>query len=490
MDQLIDEILNEYEKIWSIQQAQGLMGWDLETYMPEKAVNRRGDASAQLSLMEQSIYISIRDKVEKAEEAKDLTDLEKGIIRVLKRRIHYFMSIPPDLVARLDKVAATGTVAWRKARNESDFSEFEPYLEQMVEINREIADKLGYNGNPYNALLDLYEEGLTTDDTDRIFSSLLPASKDILEKIIAEGYFSSSHPLEKKKYNVESMRKVNEEITNLILMPKGRFRMDVSAHPFTIGLSSNDVRITTRYEGINFKASLYSTIHESGHAIYELQIPEDISKTPVGGGVSSGIHESQSRFWENFIGRSKSFTEIISPILKRHLKFLENYNVDDLYRYFNRVSPTMIRVDADEVTYNFHIALRYEMEKQMISGKIEIKEAPEIWNDLMERYIGIRPRNHAEGILQDIHWSQGSFGYFPTYSLGNVVAGMFWKSEDFENKVEKKDFTVIKEKLYDKLHKYGSIYKPKDLLAKTFGDTYNPHYLIEYLRDKYITRSR
>ncbi|MGC8618587.1 MAG: carboxypeptidase M32 [Thermoplasmata archaeon] len=478
--------MNEYEKVWSLHQAQGLMGWDLETYMPEGAVNQRGEASAQLSLMEQSIYLSMSKNVEKADEIGSLTDLERGIVRVLRRRIHYFTAIPPELVAKMDKVAAMGTMAWRKARNDSNFSVFEPYLEQMVDINREIADKLGYKGNPYNALLDLYEEGLTTDDMDTVFSSLLPASKDILEKITAEGYYSPKHPLERKKYSVETMCEVNEEITNLLLMPKNRFRVDVSAHPFTMGLSSNDVRITTRYEGINFKASLYSTIHESGHAIYELQIPEDISRTPVGGGVSSGIHESQSRFWENFVGRSKPFTLNIMPMLKKHLKFLEKYDIDDLYRYFNRVSPTMIRVDADEVTYNFHIALRYEMEKQMISGKIGVKEAPEAWNDLMEKYMGVRPKNYTEGILQDIHWSQGSFGYFPTYSLGNVVAGMFWKSENFEDMIKNNDFAVIKEKLYEKLHKYGSIYTPKDLLVKTFGETYNPRYLIEYLRGKYL----
>ena len=486
MDDLVSGILRDYEKIWSLHQAQGLMGWDLETYMPESAAKRRGDAFAQISLMEQAIYLSLRDRVYKLEDSQNLSDLEKGIIRQLRRKIHYFTVVPPELIARLDRVSAESTVYWRKARKNSDFATFRPYLSQLVEINRMIAEKLGYVGNSYNALLDLYEEGLTIEDVDRVFSKLLSASKDILDRVISDGYYSSKHKLEGKKYNIEEMHRVNEEILDLLLMPKERFRMDISTHPFTIGMSSDDVRITTRYEGINFKASLYSTIHESGHAIYELQIPDEISTTPVWGGVSSGIHESQSRFWENFIGRSMSFTEIISPILKKHLKFLEAYSLEELYRYFNRVNPTMIRVDADEITYNFHIAVRYEMEKQLVNGRMDVSEAPEVWNDLMEKYMGIRPKNYAEGILQDVHWSQGSFGYFPTYSLGNVVAGMFWDSEDFEEMIRNREFSEIKNKLYEKLHRYGSIYSPKDLLARTFGESYNPEHLIRYLRNKYL----
>jgi carboxypeptidase Taq len=489
MNELINEILADYDKIWSIRQAQSLMGWDLETYMPEAAAKRRGDAYARLSLMEQEAYLPLKEKVKRAQEKHDLSDPERGILRVLNRRIHYFTAIPPELLARQDRTSAEAAIVWRKARKVSDFSIFKPYLEQIVEIQREIAEKLGYKNHPYNALIDQYEEGFTTDDADAVFSFLLPASKEIFDKVSQRAYFSGEHELESKKYDTKKMYQVNSEIVDLLLMPKDRFRMDISTHPFTIGISPNDVRITTRYEGVNFKASLYSTIHESGHAIYDLQIPEDISTTPVWGGASTGIHESQSRFWENFVGRSRMFTELVTPILKRHLKFLSKYTSDELYRYFNKVNPTMIRVDADEVTYNFHIAVRYEIEKQLISGKMSVSDSPEAWNDLMDKYIGIRPKNYSEGILQDIHWSQGGFGYFPTYTLGNVVAGMVWDSGNYKQMIRDNDFAGIKGSLYQKIHKFGSIYSPKDLLFRTFGETYNPSHLIRYLREKYVNEN-
>lgn len=482
----VKDILKDYEKIVSISHAQRLMGWDLETYMPEAGVGMRGSAQAQLSLMEQTHFLSLKERVEKISGREDLGDLEKGIVRVLSRRIHYFSSLPPALVERFDKVASESTVTWRRAKKNSDFSLFKPYLKELVEINMEVAERLGYERNPYNALMDLYEEGYLVEDGDRLFSTLLPASKEILERVVGDGIFSGPHDLENQEYDTASMRIVNEEMVRILQMPLGRFRVDTSTHPFTMGISVNDVRITTRYEGLNFKATMYSTIHESGHAIYELQIPEELSGTPVGHAVSSGIHESQSRFWENFIGRSREFSDLVVPILKKNLNFLEKYSSEDIYRYLNRVSPTMIRVDSDEITYNFHIALRYELEKKLINGTIDPSDAPEIWNDFMEKYVGKRPNNYGEGILQDVHWSGGSFGYFPTYSLGNVVAAMFWHDGNYRTMIKEGRFSDIKGALNEKLHKYGSIYAPKDVLKKSFGEEYNPDHLLSYLKDKYL----
>ncbi len=454
--------------------------------MPEQGAKRRGDASAQLALMEQSFFLSLKERVERADAYDDLNDFERGVVRNLKRIMHFFSSVPPELIGRSEKVSSEGTVVWRRAKKESDFSIFKPYLQQQVEIKRAMADKLGYENHPYNALMDLYEEGFTVYDADRMFSLLLPASKDIFERVASEGYFSGKNDLEKRKYSKSAMIKVNQEILELLQMPRDRFRMDVSAHPFTTGLSADDVRITTRYEGVNFKATLYSTIHESGHAIYDLQMPGEYDATPVRNGASYGIHESQSRFWENFIGRSPEFTEIVIPILKKHLFFLRKYSSEDIYRYFNSVNPTMIRVDADEITYNFHIALRYEIEKKLISGEMDVSDAPEVWNDFMENYLGVRPKSYSEGILQDVHWSDGSFGYFPTYSLGNIVAAMFWDSGDFRTLVKERRFSDIKNILYEKLHKYGSIYSPKEVLRKSLGEEYNTDHLISYLKKKYI----
>ncbi len=484
----IDDLLREYKFVWALDHANSLLSWDLEVNMPVEAASTRGEALAQLALIRREYLLRLKDLVSRYEDAKDLTDLEKGVIRVLKRELKYYTSIPPEVIEELNRTTTKAAVVWREARKESNFGKFKPYLSKIVELERVVADKLGYEGHPYNALLDLYEEGFTVNDADSIFNSLLPSLKSILEKILSEGKYPSRHPLEDVPYDVNDMRMINEELLKLLEMPVGtRFRMDVSAHPFTIGMSINDVRITTRYEGKDFRSTMFSVIHESGHAMYELMIDPSLEMTPVGRGVSMGVHESQSRFWENVIGRSREFVHLVYPLLRERLPFLKDYSEDDVYKYFNIVRPSLIRVDADEVTYNFHIALRYEIEKGLIAGKLDVSDLPSLWNDFMDKYLGVRPRNDAEGVLQDIHWSQGSFGYFPTYTLGNVIAGMIYaKLPGLKDKVAGRRFSEIKEFLRERICKYGAIYPPKELLMRSFNDTYNPTYLLNYLREKYL----
>ncbi len=486
MDGKIKEILKDYEKIWALNQASSLMNWDLETYMPKGGVEARGLASANISLLRQTFFLELNKKISYVNLDK-LDETELGIIRTLNRTIHYYTSIPPEIIEKFETLTSNATVVWRDAKSKSDFSIFKKYLKDIVEINIKIAEKLGYEKNPYDPLMDLYEEGFTVRDADSVFDKLLNGSRDIYNKIIEGNIFSAPSRLEKIKYRQKDMISVNNKIIEILEMPTERFRIDVSSHPFTTEISENDVRITTRYEGYNFKATLFSTIHESGHAIYQLQIPSRFARMPIARGVSSGIHESQSRFWENFIGRNKEFVHFIYPILKYNLPFLRNYTEDRIYRYFNTVRPSLIRVDADEVTYNFHIALRYEIEKKLINSEIDVSEVPEIWDEFMEKYIGVKPKNDSEGVLQDIHWSGGSFGYFPTYSLGNIVAGMIWGKHDYSKELENMDIKAIKQHLYEKIHKYGSIYEPKKLLMKSFGETYNPEYLLNYLKNKFLS---
>jgi carboxypeptidase Taq len=273
-------------------------------------------------------------------------------------------------------------------------------------------------------------------------------------------------------------------------MPEKTFRMDVSTHPFTSGMAVEDVRITTRYEGVDFKATMYSVIHECGHAIYELQMDPSLEYTPLNRSTSLGVHESQSRFWENMIGRSREFTELLYPIMKKYLPFLDGHSVENVYKYFNMVKPSLIRVDADELTYNFHIILRYEVEKKLIGGELNVSDVPAYWNDKMEELIGVRPKNDAEGVLQDIHWSGGGIGYFPTYSLGNIIGGMIrnriQKDMDLKDNVKRGDLTSIKSWLKSHIHNSGATYSPKELQRKLLGDTYNPGHLVDYLEEKYI----
>ena len=484
----INDLLRAYKPVWAIDHAKSLLGWDLEVNMPTEGASARGEALAHLTLIRREYLLRLKDLVEKFEGSGDLNDVEKGVIRVLKRELKYYTSIPPEILEELDRTTTKAAVVWREARRESNFEKFKPYLTKIVELERVIADKLGYEGHPYNALLDLYEEGFTVNDADEVFNKLLPNLKSILDKIRSEGRYPDKHPLEDVAYDVNVMKAVNEELLKILEMPVGtRFRMDVSAHPFTIGMSVNDVRITTRYEGKDFRATMFSVIHESGHAMYELMIDPNLEMTPVGRGVSMGVHESQSRFWENVIGRSREFVHIIYPLLRERLPFLKDYGEEDVYKYFNIVRPSLIRVDADEVTYNFHIALRYEIEKGLIAGKLDVSDLPSLWDDFMDRYLGVRPKNDAEGVLQDIHWSQGSFGYFPTYTLGNVIAGMIYaKLPELRDKVAGRRFNEIKEFLRDKICRYGAIYPPKELLMRSFNDAYNPDYLLNYLREKYL----
>jgi carboxypeptidase Taq len=356
---IITEIVERYKPIWALDHVSALLEWDMETYMPVGAAKPRGFAQAQTALMKQQRIIELSDLVSKAGKLGNLNDYEKGILRVIKRDLDYYTKVPPKLLEDLRRTATEATIVWREARRKSDFPMFQGYLQKIVDLTKQEAEKLGYEGHPYNALMNLFEEELTTNDVDRIFSPLVANLKEILKKVVSEGVFPSTHPLETVSYDEAAMRRVNVEVLKLLGMPENTFRMDVSTHPFTQSMSVEDVRVTTRYEGKDFKETVYSTIHESGHAIYELQVDPSLDYTPLARGTSQGVHESQSRFWENIIGRSREFTRLVYPILKTNLPFVSGYSENEIYRYFNAVKPSPIRVDADELTYNFHIVLRY-----------------------------------------------------------------------------------------------------------------------------------
>ena len=485
-----EELLSAYKPIWALNHASAIFEWDSETYMPLEGAKSRGFAQAEIALMKQERMKNLENSIVKVQKLAELGDREKGVLRVLGRELEYFQKVPPRLIEELEKVTAEATVVWRAARKKSDFSIFKPFLEKIVTLKQTEADKLGYVDHPYNALLNLFEEDLTTDDVDRMFSGLIPELKKILEKVVSDSIFPSTHPLEEIEYDEEGMKKVNLEVLRFLEMPEETFRMDVSTHPFTVGMSLEDVRITTRYEGKSFRESMYSVIHECGHALYDLQIDRSLEYTPLAGGTSLGVHESQSRFWENIVGRSRDFTQLIYPMLRSHLRFLSAYDEGQVYRYFNMVRPNSIRVAADELTYNFHILLRYEIEKKLVTGDVLVQDVPSLWNEMMEKYLGIKPKSASEGVLQDVHWSGGMIGYFPTYSLGNVLSGMLLERMlediDLESTVRDGKLNVVKNWLREHVHKWGATYSPKELQEKLFRDKYVPKPLVRYLERKYL----
>ncbi|ADV64933.1 carboxypeptidase M32 [Desulfurococcus mucosus] len=492
-NQVVKEILEKYRVIWAIGHAGSLMSWDSETYMPEEGYRDRAVARAELEVLSQQLTLrpEFIGLVEKAEKEEGLNDYERGVVRVLKRSIRIARSLPPWLVAEMAKTTQEAMVAWREAKARNDFEKFKPYLEKIFDLSRKTADFLGWREHPYDALLDLYEEGLTTRDVDAILTRLRSDLKTLIEKVASESRFPRSHPLESVKYDQGRMEIVNKKILEMLGYPLGkRARLDVSAHPFTIDMGIHDVRITTRYEGVDFKRTMYSVLHEYGHALYQLQIDPALAYTPIGTGVSLGIHESQSRFWENIIGRSREFTEVVYPLLKEHLDFIQGYTVEDLYLYFNTVRPSLIRVDADEVTYNMHIVLRAQLEKLVIGGEVKVSELPELWSQMMDELLGVKPKTYSEGILQDIHWSMGSIGYFPTYTLGNLVAAQIRHvisgSMDLREAISSKRFNDIQEWLRERIHRWGATYPPKELLRRMIGEEYNPEYFIKYIREKYL----
>lgn len=487
---VVKEILEKYVPVWSLGQADSLLNWDMEVYMPEGGTRHRGLAQANLSLMAQKMTLDLKPLLVRAEKQENLNDEERGVLRNLRRNVDYYEKMPPGLIEELQRASTEATVAWRSARKSSDFRSFEPHLEKLTRLKREQAEKLGYEKHPYDALLDRFEEGLTVEDVDAAFSKLIPRLKRILTKVMEDGRFSKEGPLESMPYDTDALGRVNEKVVELLGMPKERFRMDLSAHPFTTTISPDDVRITTRYEGRNFKGSTCAVVHECGHAIYNLQLGKDLAYTPSGHGASFAIHESQSRFWENAVGRSREFVRLVMPALKENLTFMSSFDEEAVYRYLNLVKPGYIRVEADELTYNFHIALRYDLEKRLLTGGVSVSDLPSVWDDTTEDLLGVRPRNDAEGVLQDIHWSHGSMGYFPSYSLGNIVVGVIWKSlgdgEKLRESVGRGDLAFLRRWLEQKVHRYGSTYAPKELLKRSFGEGYNPDRLVKYLEKKFL----
>ncbi len=491
---VISKILDAYKPIWSISHATSLMGWDFETYMPKKGAEERGVADSQLQLLYKELLLNkdFVDLVVSGKKQEGLNDVEKGIIRVLDRDITKQSKIPKELTEAESLEKIRGNIAWRQARENSDFKKYEPHLKNMIEIKKQVAEKIGYEKHPYDALLDYFEEELTVADLDKLFGALTPHIQKILKKLVDSGSpFCKESNLGKSKYDVQKVDELNREILSLLQYDMERFRMDISTHPFTEALGINDVRITTRYEGTDFKRSISGTIHECGHALYDLQCDQSLSVTPVEGGSSLALHESQSRYWENIVGRSRAFVQLITPLIRKQIRFANQATEDELYLYFNNVKPDYIRVDADEVTYNLHIAVRYEIEKKIFGDELKVSEIPEFWNDRMEQLLGVRPTQDSQGVLQDTHWSSGLIGYFPTYTLGNLVSAMIASKmnkdlKDYEENIGKGDFKPIREWLRLKIHHHGSVYAPKELLRHTFNEGYNPNYFMTYLETKYF----
>ncbi|MCL2473106.1 MAG: carboxypeptidase M32, partial [Treponema sp.] len=379
--------------------------------------------------------------------------------------------------------------AWAVARRDNDFSSFLPHLEKMVEFSKKKAFYWGYNDNPYDGLLDIYEGGMGVEEIDAVFTPL-GAKLSALLKLISSRPRPDCSFLE-RTFDTEKQACFSRELMSRLGFAKERGRLDISAHPFTTTLGADDVRITTRYLPQQVQSGIFSTIHESGHAFYEMDLPQELRGSCLADGASMGIHESQSRLWENVIGRSRAFWEHMFPVLQSYFPdALSRPNTEDFYRAINLVEPSLVRIEADEVSYSLHIILRFELEKALFSGALLPSELPSAWRKKMKELLGVEPETDAQGVLQDIHWSMGSFGYFPSYALGNLYGLQFWEKMNadvsgVEEAIASGNFTPIRGWLRDTIYVWGHRLEPRELLKKITGKGLSAAPFLNYIESKY-----
>ena len=492
MNQSFEKLQNQLEKAMALQTAMVLFEWDNETAAPKEAAERT--AAVIGSLSSQYLDIMTGEKLKTALEEcsgqmSEMTEVEQAIVRETKEEVEKLERIPADEYRSFAELTARATGIWADAREKKDFSLFAPVLKEIVDYQKRFASYQAKEGQKlYDVMLDNYEKDFGMKELDEFFrvvkEGIVPLLKESAKRSeqIDDSFLSAG-------YTEEQQEKAARFLAEYVGFDFDRGILAVSAHPFTTNLHNKDVRITTHYL-YRIDSSIYSVIHESGHAVYELGIRDDLTQTPAGQGASMGMHESQSRFFENIMGRNRNFwVPIYGNMQEIFGSPLKEVSLDDFLAAVNKTIPGLIRTEADELSYCLHVLVRYEIEKLMIEENAEIDSLPELWNDKYEEYLGIRPKNDGEGILQDIHWSQGSFGYFPSYALGNAFGAQLYhkmKQEmDFDGLLREGRADAIREYLREHIHQYGKLKTSRQLLKDATGEDFNPAYYVEYLTERY-----
>ncbi len=483
----LDFVKKHQKEIILLSSAGVLMGWDQQVYMPELGSDSRAKTS---SLVSSLIHEKIADddffKALKRLKKEDLKKEDKIMVERVCKDVEKTRKLPKEFVEELSEIESLGFSAWQKAKKKNDFKIFQPYLEKLVELNKKKANYYGYKGHIYNALLDDYEEGMSVEELKPKFKKLKKELIELLNKIESSQKYKE---IEKQKIKIlnENQMELVKDVSERIGLENKNTRIDFSEHPFTTKIGFNDVRITTNIRDDVF-FSFTSTVHEAGHALYELQMPEKHKYDFLGEAPSLGLHESQSRLWENMVGKSKNFWIYYSK--KFDKIFGEKKGKDFWYESINCVFPGKIRVESDEVHYCLHIILRFELELGLMEGSIKVDELPKIWNEKMKEFFGVKVENDAEGVLQDVHWSEGIFGYFPTYALGTIYATQIYdvmkgEIKDLEKKISRGDFGDIRDWLEKNIHKYGRKYLSENLIKKVTGRGLDIENYVRYLNEKY-----
>lgn len=480
------------QKLKDINAAVAMLHWDMETYMPEggAAVKSRQIGTLSSILHEMATSSEYEQILNNLQDDNSLTDNQKKNVQLSKRDFDRAKKLPSEFVSEITKATSEGFLAWQKANKENDFPHFAPHLEKIVELRKKEADLMGYEGHIYNGLLEEYEPGATKEEIDVIFEDvkkeLLPLLKDIKAKGEVDNSFLKTKFDDQKQWDfgIDLLKQMGYDFKH--------GRQDRAHHPFTISFGSDDVRVTTRVDEFDVMNMIGSCVHEGGHGLYEQGLKTEAYGLPESEAISLGIHESMSRFWENNIGLSKEYWQNNFPKMQSYFKDqLGSVSFDDFYAAINKVQPSLIRTVSDEITYHFHVMVRYEIEKGILEGNLKIKDLPEYWNAHYKEYLGIDVPNDTQGVLQDVHWSHGAIGYFPTYSLGSFYAAQWHhvlknKFSDFDQKVASGDLLFIKEWLNENIYQYGRLKSAKELCTDISGEPLNFKYFLEYAKAKYL----
>lgn len=489
------DFANSLKELYQLKSVLALLDWDHQVNMPPKGAARRAEVTAYLTGLLHNRFLTpefarLLANIKKLDKQKKLNAGQRAVVREVYREFKREKKLPESFVRDLAQITSEAHVVWVQARKENNFRLFLPYLERIVDLKRQEARYVGYQDSPYDALLDTYEPGARSVEIAKIFGEL----RDFLVPFVAKIARTRKKPsfaALNGDYPLAKQQELGKQIAKKLGFDLEAGRIDTAVHPFATSFHPEDVRITTRFDKHNLFYSLMSTIHEVGHALYEQGLPAENFGTPLAESVSLGIHESQSRIWENQVGRSVSFWKYFYSVLaKTFPRPFKKLPRDEFYRIFNAVKPSLIRTEADEVTYNLHIIMRFELEKALIEGEIQPSELQKLWEKKTKEYFGIAPKNDREGVLQDVHWSAGLFGYFPTYTLGNLYAAQFYAAAknvmpDLEKQFARGNFAKFGAWLKENIHIHGKFYSADELCKKVTGQKPNPQFFMDYLQEKY-----
>jgi len=484
------QLCKEAKEAALYQSALRLLEWDQETYMPKEGLSLRALQNQTLQEKVHKLKTSSRyaKLLEALRKEKNLSFEEKVCLREWERDYSQTKNLSLSFVKKMADTTTHALAAWKEAKKNRSFKTFAPHLKKIVSLLQKKADLLGYKEHPYDALLDLFEPGMTTREIDPLFTTLKGRTNALLKKIANKT--SSTKELQ-GPFPINIQKDLCHDVVERMGLPKERYNLAETTHPFCLGLSPDDIRLTTHYYEDNFLKGFLAAVHEAGHGLYEAGFPKEHFGTPLAEAASYGIHESQSRIWETCIAHAKSFWQFYFPKCQKAFpKALASLSEEEFYQSINLVKPSLIRIFADEVTYNLHIILRYELEKDLISGALSVDDIPDLWESKMQESLGIKPAHDSEGCLQDIHWSLGYMGYFPSYTLGNLYAGTLFAFlqktyPDWQQRVASGDFLFIKEFLEEHIHKHGRAYTPVELIEKATKESFSSEPYLRYLEAKY-----